>query len=436
MQYLEIGFEKPTPIYGVIMQGSPIFDQYITSFKILHSHEGRAFSYLVDETSKPQIFNGPIDSRVPVKSMFKIPIEAKVVRIYPLTWHGSIAIRAELLGCSPNEVTQEENTIPPYHEQIEEKPICDDPMGVESGTLQNNQIKLSSHKTNVPEDEAKDSLKFSSPNGWQPNIDTPNEFVLFDFQLLRNVTGVKTKGGQNCWVSAFNVLYTQDFIIWNKLLNADGSGEQLFLGNFDAITEKANYFRLPIQARAIKIMPSKWHECIEMKIEPLGCFIPYEYPILEDEKPVTQTTVLNLTCNICPGVESDGMIEGVCKCRNNAFWNGVECISRSMCPCIVNHLTYGVGAQFESDDCSHCTCVLGGIVQCKPQECKPCGKGLRRVKSSACLCVCEPCPADQILCPTSGACIPVKSWCDGIQDCKFKIIIKICRVKQYKLLFI
>lgn len=422
MQYLEIGFEKPVPIYGIMMQGSPIFDQYVTSFKILHSHDGRAFSYLIDETSKPQIFNGPIDSRMPVKSMFKIPIEAKVIRIYPLTWHGSIAIRAELLGCSPYQIIEEANTIPPHHEQIEAKPMCDDPMGIESGALRSNYIKLSSFKTNIPEEKAKDSLKLSSASGWQPNIDTPNEFVLFDFALLRNITGVKTKGGDNCWVSVFNIIYTQDFIIWNKLLSPDGSGEQLFLGNFDAVTEKINYFRLPIQARAIKIIPSKWHECIEMKIEPLGCFIPYKYPVLEQEKPINKVESLNVTCNICPGVENDAMIEGLCKCRNDTFWNGVECISRSMCPCIVNHLIYGVGAQFESDDCSHCTCVLGGSVQCKPHECKPCGKGLRHVKSAACHCLCEPCPAGQILCPTSGTCIAEKSWCDGVQDCEIAFI--------------
>lgn len=417
MQYLEIGFEKPVPIYGVIMQGSPIFDQYVTSFKILHSFEGRAFHYLVDDTKTPQIFNGPIDSRTPVKSMFRIPIEAKVIRIFPLTWHGSISIRTELLGCSPHKVIEEENTIPPHHEQIEEKPVCDDAMGVESGALRDHQIKLSSFKTNITEAKAKESLKLSSAIGWQPAIDSPNEFALFDFLQLRNVTGIKTKGGNRGWISAYNVLYTQDFIIWNKLLNTDGSGEQLFLGNFDAVTEKANFFRFPILARAIKLIPVKWHSCIEIKIEPLGCFVEYEYPPVA-EALVNPIVTLNISCNVCPGVDGNShMIEGTCKCKAEEFWNGVDCVARSMCPCIVNHLAYGVGAQFESDDCSKCTCVLGGVAQCKPQECKPCGTGLRRAKSSFCLCACEPCPVNQILCQSSGACIPESAWCNGIQDC-------------------
>ncbi|XP_031619378.1 hemocytin isoform X2 [Contarinia nasturtii] len=416
-QYLQIAFEKPVPLYGIILQGSPTFDQYVTSFKILHSHEGGAFHNLVDETTKSQIFNGPIDSRTPVKSMFKIPIEAKVIRIYPLTWHGKIAIRTELLGCSPYKVVEEANTIPPHHEQIEEQPICDDPLGVDTGILRQNQIKLSSFKTSIPEIKAKESLKLSSLIGWQPNIDSPNEYVLFDFLQLRNVTGVKTKGGDQCWVSAYYILYTQDFVIWNKLLNGDGSGEQLFLGNFDGINEKSNYFRFPLKARAIKVIPTKWHNCIEMKIEPVGCFLPYEYSEIVLES-TTSFVPINVHCSICPGVDSaSSAIESVCKCKSEEFWNGVDCVARSMCPCVVNHLTYGVGAHFESDDCSQCTCVLGGIVQCKPQDCKPCGKGLRRVKSSACLCLCEPCPAGHLLCPTSGACIPESSWCNGVQDC-------------------
>lgn len=416
---MEIAFEKPVPIYGVILQGSPIFDQYVTSFKILYNQgDGQTFYHLVDETRNPEIFNGPVDSRTPVKSMFKIPIEAKVVRIYPLTWHGSIAIRVELLGCSPKRVVEESNTIPPHHEQIDEEPICYDSMGVESGALKYRQIKLSSHKPNVPESEAKEKLKLTSPEGWQPMNDSPNEYVLFDFLELRNVTGVKTKGGLNGWVSAYTVLYTQDFIIWNKLLNSEGSGEQLFLGNFDANTEKVNYFRFPLQARAIKIIPNKWSDCIEMKIEPLGCYV--DYPYVEEEKPQKprfEVDSKNVKCNICNGIETDATIEGVCKCKPNEFWNGIECVSPSMCPCVVNHVTYGVGAQFQGEDCTQCTCVLGGNVQCKPHDCKPCDQGLRAVKSAACLCVCEPCPRDQVLCQTSGACIPKSSWCDGIQDC-------------------
>lgn len=416
MQYLQIGFERPQPMYGVIIQGSPIFDQYVTSFKILHSFDGKAFHYLVDETKTPQIFSGPIDSRTPVKSMFKIPIESKVIRIYPLTWHGSISIRAELLGCSPHEIIKEmlPTPAPLHHEEIIENPMCDDAMGVDNGNMNIDQISLSSFKVGTAKDAAKQSIKLSSVRGWKPNIDSPNEYVVFDFLELRNLTGIKTKGGQDCWVTAYTILYSKDLILWNQILRPDGKEEQIFLANFDGKSEKLNNFRFPVQARAIKFVPTKWQGCIETKIEPIGCFVPYKKPVKIIEKPV----IIQSVCNICPGVDNNPhMIEGICQCDSNQFWNGIKCVERNLCPCIVEHMTYGIGAQFEKSDCSQCICVLGGIAQCKPRECRPCGPGLRRTQLGSCLCACEPCPANQILCQTSGECIPEKSWCDGIQDC-------------------
>lgn len=416
MQYLQIAFDAPKPLYGVILQGSPIFDQYVTSFKILHSFDGVAFHYLVDETTKPQVFSGPIDSRTPVKSMFKIPIEAKVIRIYPLTWHGSISIRAELLGCSPVKVI-DVVTEAPHHVEIIDKPMCDDPFGVESGELHSEQIALSSHNANISIDEAKASLKLSSPIGWHPNLDSPNEYVVFDFLQLRNVTGIKTSGGIMGWVSAYNIRYTQDMVVWNKILVANAIDEKLFLANFDGRTPKTNYFEYPIQARAIKILPIKWHDRIELKVEPIGCFIPYDLILPKIPPKVIENLVVNASsCNICPGIDNHHLIEGTCACHSLMFWNGNECVSRNTCPCVENHLIYGIGAMFEKEDCSQCICVLGGVPQCKPKDCQPCEKGLRRVQS-ACLCDCEPCPPNHVLCQTSGACILESAWCNGVQDC-------------------
>lgn len=417
MQYLQVAFPKLTPLFGVIIQGSPIFDQYVTSFKILHSSDGIAFHYLVDETTHPQIFSGPIDSRTPIKSLFKVPIETKVVRIYPLTWHGSIAIRVELLGCS-SEPPQEE-TVPPLphiEEEVENIPICIDPLGISEGKMSFNQVKFSSAKQIA--NEAFECIKLSSKNGWRPVIDSPNEYVLFDFLELRNITGIKTKGGEYGWVIAYTILYSKDMILWNTILNKDGT-PKLFLGNVDSYTVKTNTFKLPINARAMKIIPTKWHNCIELKVEPIGCFIPYkiEENIIFATPPPTSSPELP-SCGICPGVLYAPLpIEGICRCSLPLFWNGNDCVQRNMCPCVVGHSVYGVGAQYESEDCSKCICVLGGIAQCKPQECPPCSNGTRRIQSASCLCLCEPCPKGDVLCPSSGACIPETAWCDGVQDC-------------------
>lgn len=422
MQYLEIAFPKVTPLYGIIIRGHPLFDQYVTSFKILHSYDGVAFHYLVDGTKLPQIFSGPIDPRIPVQSSFKIPIEAKVVRIYPLTWHGGIAVRAELLGCTMKQpdlpITQ------PTPKIIEDNvvfPMCDEPMGIDNEQMQSVQIHVSSKKTHIPESEIHNFMKVSTPKGWRPNIDSPNEYVLIDFLEPRNVTGLKTKGGEYGWVTGYNVYYSADRITWNPVINADGV-VKTFLGNYDSESVKTNSFRRTINMQYLKVVPAKWHDTIELSVEPMGCFKPYPHR----EKLIAATTASPLlppsnrtVCGICPEVLYDAatLIENTCRCYPPLFWNGDECVERVMCPCMVGHMAYSVGAHYEHDDCSKCVCVLGGVAQCKPLQCPPCPKGLREVPSSVCTCRCEPCPDSHILCPTSGACIPKSAWCNGIQDC-------------------
>ena len=212
-QYLQIAFPQLTPLYGVIIRGSVMFDQYVTSFKILHSFDGQSFHYLVDEQKKIQIFSGSVDSTEPVRSFFKVPIEAKVVRIYPITWHESISLKAELLGCKRGfdiptvvhitstpitfvtpkitfanstftkrpAVTQKPFTQYPFTD-APVIPMCDEPLGVESNKISPKQITFSSIKdpgtvkTKVKNNSV-DIIKLSSPRGWMPLVTSTNEFV-------------------------------------------------------------------------------------------------------------------------------------------------------------------------------------------------------------------------------------------------------------------
>ena len=212
-EYLQVTYPKATALFGIIIQGHPMLSQYVTSFKILHSFDGQVFHPLVDSENSPQIFAGSIDQKSPVQSMFKVPIEAKVVRISPITWSGAIAMRVELLGCTQPERSKKFKKIlgvttpsplgyltttilpgrtsmdlrapvtigPLTSENI--KPVCDDPMGVENGKLQPYQIKFSSMKplSTIANPKSKatftDIVKLSSHKGWMPAFDTKTEFV-------------------------------------------------------------------------------------------------------------------------------------------------------------------------------------------------------------------------------------------------------------------
>ena len=216
-EFLQINYPQPTALFGIIVQGHPSFSQFVTSFKILHSFDGQVFHPLLDETKKQQIFGGSIDPRTMVKSLFKVPIEARVVRIAPITWSSSIAMRVELLGClytqaptvgaslklvsTPSPFIQVTTTtlpvmpvkvtthIPPPQSVLllaneNVKPLCDDAMGVENGQMLSSQIKFSSMKplSTVKNPKSKitfaEIVKLSSHKGWMPAFDLKTEYIM------------------------------------------------------------------------------------------------------------------------------------------------------------------------------------------------------------------------------------------------------------------
>lgn len=103
-QFLQIDLGRQEPIYGIVVRGSPLYDEYVTSFKVLYSPDGQTFYYVLNDENRPQIFRGSIDSATPVKTIFDTPFEAKLVRINPQTWNNGISLRVELIGCG-EEVT-------------------------------------------------------------------------------------------------------------------------------------------------------------------------------------------------------------------------------------------------------------------------------------------------------------------------------------------
>lgn len=91
---------------------------------------------------------------------------------------------------------------------------------------------------------------------------------------MSNVTGLVTKGGPNGWVTLFSVHYSSNGKEWNTIVEESGK-QKAFLGNFDSKTPRINKFSMPISAEFLKIVPIKWHDNVQMRIEPLGCFEPY-----------------------------------------------------------------------------------------------------------------------------------------------------------------
>ncbi|KAJ8974052.1 hypothetical protein NQ317_002298, partial [Molorchus minor] len=392
-QYLQIDLGKQEPVYGVIVRGSPLYDEYVTSYKIMYSPDGHIFYYILNRENYPIIFRGSIDTTTPIRQIFETPVEAKLLRINPQTWNNGISMRVELIGCAEEKTT---TAVTPKYEYITtlsictyiynfrfKKPttikpeLCDDSMGLSDGKMGDHQISTSS---DLSPKHSKSYLRLNSDSAWQPLSNSPTEWIQFDFLEPRNITGLVTKGGPDGWVTAYSVKYSNNQKAWNPIID-DNRSERIFLGNFDSNSPQVTNFDLPIST-----------------------------PYVE----VHVTTPPPLPCHNCPGVESPQLEMDACRCLSDLWWDGENCVNRTQCPCMVGHIPYAVGAIFEQEDCSQCTCKLGGVSYCTPKNVIA---GLRSTVTSTCACTCQPCPEDTVLCPTSNICINSTLWCDGIRNC-------------------
>lgn len=56
-QYIQVELPRPEPIYGVVMQGSPMFDQFVTSYEIMYGDDGVAFSTVDGPDGNPKVIS-------------------------------------------------------------------------------------------------------------------------------------------------------------------------------------------------------------------------------------------------------------------------------------------------------------------------------------------------------------------------------------------
>uniref|UniRef100_A0A481MQJ2 Hemolectin n=1 Tax=Nipponaphis monzeni TaxID=196483 RepID=A0A481MQJ2_9HEMI len=410
-EYLQINLSHAEIIYGVEVSGNPLNDEFVTSYKVAYSMDGISFSY-VSFHGQPEVFRGPRSHDKIETQMFFTPIEAVYIRFLPSTWRNNIALRVALLGC-PVSVTSLSSEI---YSTINPTiiPICSDPMGIESGLLNNNMVSVSS---SMLENFSSLNVSLNSKTAWVPFTASSNQWIQIDFTEPRIITGVVTKGISSttkigeAWTEAYIIVYSNDLINWNKILDSS-SEEKIYTANIDGQNSHTIFFNTPIKARYIRLHPVKWYNMPALRLEILGCFEAYA-----TEETIIQTTikpVINLlNCNICPGIRDND-----CSCSSDTWWNGESCGLRSECPCVLGFMTYQVGTVYDLENCQQCTCTLGGLPDCAPKMCAPCPPGeVYTTSVSNCDCKCESCKNGTKLCVTSNICINESLWCNGIQDC-------------------
>ncbi|XP_071795899.1 uncharacterized protein [Asterias amurensis] len=252
MLQIDVGI-NPVHIEGVITQGSPYRDKWVTQYQVQYSINGTAWLY-VNGASTPQTFIGNTDRNTPVTNIFQQPIQARYIRIRPTAWNGNPALRIELFGCRAHEV-------------------CRQKLGMGDKTIPDGSITTSS--TDDQECSRNTYGRLDVKGGWCPTLnDSDSAWFQVDLKHPVLIQGVVTQANldRKWWVTEFIVSYGDNEQDMRFIGGTDKDSAQRFPGNSDYNTRVTNMFNEEIRARYIRITPTGFQgERPVLCIELLGC---------------------------------------------------------------------------------------------------------------------------------------------------------------------
>lgn len=97
--WIQVNLGETRKVTGIVIQGCPQGDNWITKFKIQHSMDGASWTdYTADGASLP----GSTDRNNPETQLLGTPVSALYIRILPLEVSGQAGLRFDVLGCTPD----------------------------------------------------------------------------------------------------------------------------------------------------------------------------------------------------------------------------------------------------------------------------------------------------------------------------------------------
>lgn len=92
-QWLRVDFRTKVKIYHIGTQGLSHKAQFVKTYKLQYSDDGKTF------TDYGQILSGNLNNKDIALTTLNPSVEARVVKIIPVTWQWCIAMRVEFYGC-------------------------------------------------------------------------------------------------------------------------------------------------------------------------------------------------------------------------------------------------------------------------------------------------------------------------------------------------
>ncbi|KAJ8351910.1 hypothetical protein SKAU_G00233860 [Synaphobranchus kaupii] len=110
---------------------------------------------------------------------------------------------------------------------------------------------------------------------WAAAHSDQHQWLQVDLKREMRITGITTTGSTLMefpfYVSAYRILYSQNGQNWQPFREPDIDRDKVFQGNTNYLQEVRNNFIPPIEARFVRVNPTRWQQRIAMKLELLGC---------------------------------------------------------------------------------------------------------------------------------------------------------------------
>ncbi|XP_026210056.1 LOW QUALITY PROTEIN: macrophage mannose receptor 1 [Anabas testudineus] len=97
--WIQADLGQTRKVTGVVIQGCPGNDHWVTKFKLQHSMDGTTWT---DYTADGRFLPGSTDRNTPDTQLLGTPVSAKYVRIIPSEFNGEAGLRFDVLGCTPD----------------------------------------------------------------------------------------------------------------------------------------------------------------------------------------------------------------------------------------------------------------------------------------------------------------------------------------------
>ncbi|XP_052769413.1 lactadherin-like [Mya arenaria] len=263
-QYIQVEFNEISEVRAIVTlarDNSDSYNQYVKSYLVLYSKDCRTFETVKDENGGDNVFAGNRDTSNMVTNRFSTPLEAKCIRINPLSWYIHISMRFDLFGCPDKCVRQHLLS-----------------------TVPDSQFSASSHLPSVAGDGGPWRARLNSTRhtedgatkygGWVAATNDQQQYIQVKLRLSE-VRGIVTKArdnadGYNQYVTSYRVLYSIDCERFQAVENPGGT-DVIFVGNEDTDNSKTNWFSPALNAKCIRINPLSWHNHVSLRFELIGC---------------------------------------------------------------------------------------------------------------------------------------------------------------------